>query len=165
MRFTTKTEYGLFCLIYMAKNNASVMPVAVKDIVKDEHYSQTYIEKILQTLRSFNIVTSHQGHQGGYLLARHPSEINLKEIIDALEEETFDVFCKPENRKEIVCNHFPVCGVKPIWERTKQLLDHYYESITLDMIAKNQIRPADVILSEAKDLDSSPQLRLTKKEK
>ncbi len=142
MRFTTKTEYGLFCLIYMARNRAEVNPVTVKDIVNDEHYSQTYIEKILQTLRAANIITSFQGHQGGYILARHPAEINLKEVVDALEEQTFEAFCEPDVRKDIVCNHFPSCGVKPIWERTKELLDNYYRSITLEMIAKNEIKSA-----------------------
>ena len=140
MRFTTKTEYGLFCLIYMAKNNADTIPITVKDIVKGERYSITYAEKILQTLRLANIVSSHQGNRGGYLLAREASEITLREIIEALEGNTFDVFCdEPRTRKEIVCNHFPLCHVKPVWERTKQILDHFYGSITLEMLAKNQL--------------------------
>ena len=143
MRFTTKTEYGLFCLIVMARRKADVNPITVKDIVKDEHYSQTYTEKILQTLRSTNIVASLQGNQGGYILVRHPSKINLKEIVDALEEQTFEAFCEPELRKEIVCNHFPACGVRPIWQRTKELLDTYYQSITLEMIANGEIKSAE----------------------
>ncbi|MBI4388020.1 MAG: Rrf2 family transcriptional regulator [Candidatus Omnitrophica bacterium] len=143
MRFTTKTEYGLFCLIFMAKNHADVNPITVKDIAKDEHYSLAYAEKILQTLRLANIVTSFHGNQGGYILARHPSEITLKEIVEALEEQTFDVFCEPDIRKDIVCNHFPSCGVRPIWERTKELINNYYQSITLEMIAKNEIKPAE----------------------
>ncbi len=140
MRFTTKTEYGLFCLIFMAKHNAETSPITVKDIVQDEHYSQAYAEKILQTLRSANIVSSLQGNQGGYILARPAGEINLKEIVDALEEQTFEAFCEPEVRKDIVCNHFPSCGVRPIWEQTKALLDGYYQSITLEMIANNEIK-------------------------
>src|SRR3990167_7811315 len=140
MRFTTRTEYGLFCLIFLAKNNAETNPITVKDIVKDEHYSQAYAEKILQTLRSANIVSSLQGNQGGYILARAAGEINLKEIVDALEEQTFEAFCEPDVRKDIVCNHFPACGVRPIWEKTKTLLDSYYQSITLEMIANNEIK-------------------------
>ena len=140
MRFTTKTEYGLFCLIYMAQHDADANPITVKDIVKGEHYSQTYTEKILQTLRSANILTSHHGQQGGYLLARHPSQITLREVVDALEGQTFDVFCEPEIRKDIVCNHFPACGVRPIWEKTKEVLDHFYGAITLEMVAKNEIK-------------------------
>ena len=136
MRFTTKTEYGLICLIYMAKN-AELHPVRVKDIVKGERYSMTYVEKIMQKLRSARIVSGQQGNHGGYVLSRPPAEITLREIVEALEGQTFDVFCEPKTRQEIVCNHFPICGVRPVWEKTKDLLDHFFNSITLEMLAKN----------------------------
>ena len=134
MRFTTKTEYGLVCLIFMARR-ASEMPVSAKQIVRDEKYSLTFTEKILQKLRSAHIVTSQSGNHGGYALAKHPSQITLKEIIEALEGKTFDVFCEPDIRKEIVCTHFPMCEVKPIWIKTKELLDGYFSSVTLAQMA------------------------------
>ena len=140
MRFTTKTEYGLFCLIHMAKS-AEFNPTTVRDIVKDENYSSAYTEKILQSLRAANIVHSQQGNHGGYTLARRPSDITFREIIEALEGQTFDVFCgEPREKNEIVCNHFPLCGVKPVWRKTKELLDNFYDSITLDMLAKNEFK-------------------------
>ena len=137
MRFTTKTEYGLICLIYMARNSSADL-ITIREIVKKERFSTPYIEKILQKLRAANIVTSHQGKQGGYALARTPSEITLKEIIEALEGHTFDMFCEPSVREEIVCTHFSLCGLKPVWERTKNLLDGFFGSITLEMISKQQ---------------------------
>ncbi|OGW86031.1 MAG: hypothetical protein A3C35_04030 [Omnitrophica bacterium RIFCSPHIGHO2_02_FULL_46_11] len=137
MRFTTKTEYGLVCLIYIARHQSADL-VTIKEIVKKERFSATYIEKILQKLRAANIVVSHQGSAGGYALARDPSQITMKEIIEALEGQTFDIFCEPTNRKEIVCTHFSLCGLKPIWGRTKDLLDQFYDSVTLEMIAKQE---------------------------
>jgi Rrf2 family protein len=136
VRFTTKTEYGLVCLIHLAKSFPDNL-VAIKDIVKEEQFSTTYIEKILQRLRSENIVISFQGNQGGYTLARPPSKITLKEIVDALEGGTFDIFCDPETRSDIVCTHFAMCKLTPIWKKTKALLDNYYSSLTLEAIAKD----------------------------
>ena len=143
MRFTTKTEYGLVCLIYMARHTPGET-VPIKEIIKNERFSVTYIEKILQKLRSADIVVSHQGKQGGYALARRPSEITLKDIIEALEGghtfdvRTFDVFCNPVIRQKIVCTHFSMCGLRPVWEKTKKLLDDFYGSVTLEMIAKEE---------------------------
>ena len=137
MRFTTKTEYGLVCLVYMARHSSADL-IAIKEIVKKEQFSATYIEKILQKLRAANIVISHQGKQGGYALAKKPSEITLREIIEALEGHTFDLFCQPDVREEIVCTHFSLCGLKPIWEKTKHLLDGFFDSITLEEIAKQE---------------------------
>ena len=144
MRFTTKTEYGLVCLIYMTRH-ASADMVTIREIVKNERFSPAYIEKILQKLKAANVVVSHQGKQGGYALARHPSQITLKEIIEALEgghtfdmHPTFGIFCNPNMREKIVCTHFSMCGLRPIWNKTKDLLDHFYGSVTLQMIAKEE---------------------------
>lgn len=146
MRFTTKTEYGLVCLIYMAKHLSQTLdPITIKELVKAESFSLAYTEKILQSLRSAKIVVSHQGNHGGYLLARHPSEITLKEIIEALEGATFDVFCQPEVRREITCTHFPLCGVRPLWEKTKGLLDQFYGATTLEMLEKNVIKSPEPV--------------------
>jgi Rrf2 family protein len=121
----------------MAKNAPPGM-ATIKEIAEKEQFSPAYIEKILQTLHAANIVVSHRGTHGGFSLARHPSQITLKEIIDALEGHTFDVFCEPDVRNHIVCTHFCMCGIRPLWAKTKELLDQFYGSITLEMIAKEE---------------------------
>ncbi len=156
MRFTTKTEYGMICLIYMARHvNLMLDPISIKELAAAEQYSPAYTEKILQNLRAAGIVTAQQGHHGGYVLSRKPSEITLREIIEALEGSTFDVFCEPDIRKEITCTHFSFCGVKPVWQRTKELLDQFYGAITLENLAKNQFH----LLETSSAADVSANLR------
>ena len=145
MRFTTKTEYGLVCLVYMVRNG-SLNSVTVKDIVRDEQYPSAYIEKILQSLRVAGIVSSREGSQGGYALTRMPEAISLKEIIGALEGGLFDVFCEPDIRKNITCTHHELCGLKPVWNLTKNTLVQLYEKVTLRMIAENQLETFEVQL-------------------
>ena len=149
MRYTTRTEYGLICMIYMAKNHEASW-MTIKEIAAKERYPVAYIEKILQALRHAGLVVSHQGNQGGYVLARKPSEITLKQVIEALEGTTFEVFCAPEVREDIVCNHICMCGAKPIWRKTKDLLDHFYDSITLEQLAKSQAEVQTMLLETAK---------------
>lgn len=141
MRFTTKTEYGLICLLTMVRNGGKGTVMTVGEIVERERFSKTFLEKIMQALRKAKIVESHPGIHGGYLLARDPSQITFKEVVEALEGHTFDVFCEPRVREHIVCTHFPMCGVLPIWQRTKELLDQYFDTVTLDMIARNMPAP------------------------
>lgn len=142
MRFTNKTEYGLISLIHMAKT-APGQRITVKTVANRENYSAPYVEKIFQQLKSAGLVVSHQGNQGGYTLAKGPSDITLKEIIEALEGETFGVFCEREQPTNLICNHNEknpcgshLCGLKHVWRGTKDLLDRYYASITLEQIAK-----------------------------
>lgn len=149
MRFTTKTEYGLLCMIHLAKHPESHW-VTIKEMSATENYPVAYLEKILQALKKSGLVLSHQGNQGGYALARRPSEITLKQVIEALEGGTFDVFCKPEIREDIVCTHFCLCGVKPVWRKTKQILDEFYGSVTLEMLTKNEIEVVHSLIPPAK---------------
>ena len=66
-------------------------------------------------------------------------------MIDALEGATFEVFCKPEVREDIICAHFCLCGIKPVWRRTKELLDKFYSSVTLEMMTKNELEVKKLI--------------------
>ncbi len=136
MKFTTKTEYGLICLVYLAQHQGG-KPLTAKEIVADESYSIAFIEKILQALRKAALVEAHHGVQGGYTLAKPPSEITFKAIVEALEGSTFEVFCEPENREKIVCTHLSSCGVKTIWQQTKQVLDNFFDSVTLESLMKS----------------------------
>jgi Rrf2 family protein len=138
MRYTTKTEYGVICLAHMAKK---LWPGAstVKEIAAEEGFSVTFTEKILQGLRRAGITTSQQGNKGGWTLTRPSAEITLKEIVEALEGSTFEAFCDIKHRKSIVCTHFSLCKLKPVWYKTKTTLDELYQTITLEMIAEDVI--------------------------
>jgi len=118
--------------------------VTAKEIAEHEGFSTTFTEKILQGLRHAGIVTSQQGNMGGWMLTRPPVKISLKEIVEALEGSTFEVFCAPKRRKHIVCTHFSLCKLKPIWYKTQKTLDELYQTITLETIAE------DVMGSEEK---------------
>lgn len=152
MRFTTKTEYGIVSMVYLARHAACPERgrgnngfLSIKEIAASEHYPVPYIEKILQALRQAKLVESLQGNHGGYRLARKPSEISLRQVIEALEGSTFDVFCAPDKRPDIVCTHFCLCGVKPVWRKAKDLLDKFFGGITLEMLTKDEIEMRKLI--------------------
>lgn len=136
MRYTTKTEYGVICLAHMAKKE---WPGAstVKEIAEHEGFSVSFTEKILQALRRSKIIASQQGNKGGWTLTRPASSVTLKEIVEAIEGSTFEAFCDPKRRGTIVCTHFSICKLKPIWYQTKSTLDELYSKITLDKIAED----------------------------
>ena len=140
MRYTTKTEYGVICLAHMAKKPWPGASTA-KEIADHEGFSVTFTEKILQALRRSGIATSQQGNKGGWALTRPSGEISLKEIIEALEGSTFEAFCDIKHRKSIVCTHFSLCKLKPIWYKTQKTLDELYQTITLEAIAEDVLSP------------------------
>ena len=60
-------------------------------------------------------------------------------------------------RKNITCTHHELCGLKPVWNLTKNTLAQLYEKVTLRMIAENQLQPYSVTLSSVSSVQ--PQLK------
>lgn len=84
MRFSLQVRYavcGLFDLAY----NGSGQPVQVRVIGERQGIPTRYLEQIFQRLRKSGLVRGKRGPGGGYILARAPSEISLRHIVEGLE--------------------------------------------------------------------------------
>ena len=141
MHITTQAEYGLRCLMYLARHYKEERSISSKEISLTESLPKSYIEQLLLCLRHADLVKSSRGPTGGYLLARHPADITLREILLALEGETFRLWdcCHPNAQKEI-CVHLAGCGLRPVWLKLKEAIDGVLEQSTL----------ADLLMDEAK---------------
>lgn len=84
MKLTTKSEYTILALLYMArqKNN---------DFIKIEHICQScdipkkYLELLFTTLRQHHYVRTRRGSSGGYQLLKPSCQITLAEIIRLMD--------------------------------------------------------------------------------
>ena len=86
-----------------------------------------------------NGVQQERDAHGGFILSRAPSQISLKEILEALEGDIFEVFCEPQMRERIVCEHFySKCSVRPIWYRLRDLIDQFFQNITLEALLNGE---------------------------
>lgn len=137
MKLTTKTEYALICLKYLCEH-AKGQPISVSEVTDAEHLPKDYVEQIFVRLRKASIIRSVKGIYGGFILARDPALITLKQIIEALEGDTFQVFCTPQLRARIVCEHFSCCSVRPFWRKFKQLIDEFCGTVTLASLAESE---------------------------
>lgn len=81
---STKGMYGLSAMyeLFLSQTNK---PMQIKDISANAEIPQNYLEQLLILLRQAGLLTSVRGAHGGYLLAKDPSEILIKDILIALE--------------------------------------------------------------------------------
>ncbi len=100
--------------------------------------SKDYIEQLFLKLKRAGIVRSIKGSQGGYVLAKAPFKITIKEVIEALEGDIYEVFCSPQVREKIVCTHFQCCSIRPMWAKLKELIDDFFSGITLEGLLKDE---------------------------
>ena len=84
MKFSVRTFYGLKAILILAERyGEGSLPVS--HIARKEGISTAYLEQILNALKKKDLVKSVRGPQGGYILAKKPSEISLYELFGALE--------------------------------------------------------------------------------
>ncbi len=84
MILSRKSRYGLRALIDLGKNS-ECGHVSLASIAERNHISAQYLEQIFAALRRAGIIRSVKGAQGGYFLAKDPSEITVAEILHALD--------------------------------------------------------------------------------
>ncbi len=59
---------------------------SLTDIAKRQDVSLPYLEQLFVKLRRANLVVSTRGANGGYRLARAPSEIRVVDVLSAVDE-------------------------------------------------------------------------------
>jgi len=122
MRLTTQTEYGLICLLGISRNG-NEKPVSVQTVSKQERMSKDYVEQLFLKMKKAGVLKSVKGVKGGYLLAKKPSNITLREIVKALEGRVYESFCSTKGRKKIVCSHYDGCSLWPVWAKLGQVVN------------------------------------------
>jgi Rrf2 family protein len=84
VRFSLQVQYAIYGVFDIAYNGQGA-PVQIRVISERQVVPARYLEQIFQRLRRADLVTSKRGPGGGYTLSRPPSEISLREIVEAVE--------------------------------------------------------------------------------
>ena len=79
MKLTSRCEYALLALIYLARHQEGYAPV--QTIASAQQIPPKFLEQILLTLRRSKYLHSMKGKGGGYRLAKPAGEITLAEVI------------------------------------------------------------------------------------
>jgi Rrf2 family protein len=134
IKLSTKGRYGTRLMLNLAIHFAEGKEaVVLKNISDEESLSIRYLEQIIIPLKINKLVKSVRGAGGGYTLARHPSDINLCEIIQVLEGACSLVDCLED---EDYCDRATECATQEIWREASDLLKNYFENKTLqDLVA------------------------------
>ena len=84
MRLTRGSDYGLRGMLYMTHLPRGQVCL-VSQVAAAESLPESYLAKIFQDLARNRLLVSHRGAKGGFSLVSDPQEINLLQIIEAVE--------------------------------------------------------------------------------
>ncbi len=128
MQISTKTEYGLRCLLRLARQPEGGA-LSITEISKIERVPKHYAQQILMRLRRAGLVKSTRGTEGGFALAHNPSTISVGQIVRVLEGVPFQDTCDHFNKKSD-CGKLGQCSIRPMWQiisrRLWEALDHIH---------------------------------------
>jgi len=86
MKISKKCQYALKAILEIARRNTGET-VKTHDIAASQRISQRFTEIILNELKHGGFVESKRGNEGGYLLARDPNTLTVREIIEYIQGE------------------------------------------------------------------------------
>ncbi|WP_187648204.1 RrF2 family transcriptional regulator [Nitrosophilus labii] len=128
MLFTRATEYALLSLILIAKRNE---PMGTDMLSRQLGIPKSFLAKILQNLARQGILKSFKGATGGFMLAKSPKELSIKEIAKSAEGKNISVFdCSPA-QEYCPSNKGSFCTLWPFLNKLQNKIDIFLEELTL----------------------------------
>ena len=132
MMVSTKGRYALRVMVELAARGLEEF-VPLKEIAEHQEISEKYLEAIMKSLVKEGLVTGLRGKGGGYRLSKPPAQYTVGSILKVTEGSLAPVACLGQNAAP--CPRAERCATYPMWKRLNQLIDDFFEGITLEQLA------------------------------
>jgi len=96
MKVSSKGHYGLLALADLVENYKLRRAVQVKEIAKNQNIPSEYLGQIMVLLKRGGLVHGSRGPAGGYILARAPENITVREVLHVLEGPLVGIDLRPD---------------------------------------------------------------------
>lgn len=139
MRVSAKADYAIRAAAELASSDGD--PVKGEQLAEAQDIPLQFLEQILLEMKKAGIVRTRRGARGGYWLAKPASEVNLAEIIRAVEGPIANVQSAPP---ESITYRGNAASLQEVWIAVRASLRQVLESVTLDQIVSGDL-PDEVI--------------------
>ena len=163
MKITAQEEYGLRCLLRLAKAESGSL--TLPEVAAAEGLSVPYVAKLMTVMRHAGLLDSVRGRSGGYTLARPPREIGLGSLLLMLGEPLFEEheYCQKHAGTEApngVCTNKATCTLKSLWQTLEHWMRRTLDQITLADLIQHEGSLPDLLRERlaAAVFDEEPQL-------
>lgn len=130
LRLTRAGDYAIRAMIHLGS-----LPeggVALKDdVALTENIPPSFMAKILRQLVKGGVLRSARGVNGGFGLARPATEINLLQIVEAIEGPIALTECSPDPEH---CTRAHDCPASSVWFEVQKQMTGLLERTTLEAL-------------------------------
>jgi FeS assembly SUF system regulator len=135
LRISKLADYGTVLMTYMAKHPGEWH--TAKNIAAHTHITLPMVSKILKLLAHASLLSSSRGAQGGYSLALEPTQINVVDIIAALDGNIALTDCSSAKNE---CSLELICTIRNNWRLINQVVYDALKTISLAELADEKQR-------------------------
>jgi Rrf2 family protein len=147
MHVTAKADYAVRAVVELADTGQD-SPRKVDEVAQAQSIPVSFLENILTQLRSSGIVRSQRGPEGGYWLARPADEVNLAQIIRAVEGPLVGV---RGQRPEEVEYAGSAESLQQVWIALRSNLRKVLENVTVADVAGGRLPKEVLALTRAEE--------------
>src|SRR3984893_5570042 len=140
MHVTAKADYAVRAVVELAHSKQD-SPRKVDEVAQAQGIPVSFLENILTQLRSSGIVRSQRGPEGGYWLAQPAEEVNLAQIIRAVEGPLVGVRGQRPEEIEYVGS---AESLQQVWIALRANLRKVLENVTVAQVAAGKL-PKEVV--------------------
>ena len=141
MKITAQEEYGLRCLLQIARAGSQTS-LSIAEIAEKEGISTPYAAKLLSILRQAGFIESTLGRAGGYRLAKPAQEMGLGTVFKAIGERLFEEseFCQKHagTETEGSCVHHDNCNLRSLWHTLEGCIQNILDGLTIADLLHNK---------------------------
>jgi Rrf2 family iron-sulfur cluster assembly transcriptional regulator len=134
MRLTTKGRYAVTAMLDLAFHSQT-RPVTLTDIATRQTISLSYLEQLFARLRKAGMVKGVRGPGGGYTLSRKAKDINIADIIEAVDETVDSTKCGGKSN----CHNDEPCLTHDLWMGLSDQIRAYLKQISLGQLLERDL--------------------------
>lgn len=139
MKITAQEEYGLRCLLQLARNADNPEPMTVREVAASEGISLAYAEKLLYQLSKAGLAQSVRGVRGGFRLNKRPEDVTVGDVVRALGSFlTHAAICQRFTGEEAQCVHNKNCGLRPVWSTVNYHIQKLLDNMPLTLLLQDE---------------------------
>lgn len=136
MLVSTRGRYAIRVMLDLAQHFKEGY-IPMKDVAARQELSLKYIEKIMPLLNKGELVEGVHGKGGGYKLVKKPEEYKIGDILRLAEGDLAPVACLECGAEP--CGRAKDCKTLPMWNKFYNMVNEYFDSITLKDLLENKI--------------------------
>jgi Rrf2 family protein len=114
MQITRQADYAIRAVNHLSNlySNNPKGNVPTRKIAEEQSIPPSFLAKIISQLSIAQLINTSRGASGGVTLKKHPKEISLLDVVEAIDGPILLNECVANAS---LCNFESDCPLKPIW--------------------------------------------------